>query len=234
MHADLATKIKAAQVQLADALALAQTAATPATVPAPTPVIATAPALPDNNEWQEVKRNRDKSAPLRLRAQPIAIKAAHGSAGGTPAYVYAVRAPTFDKIPYGQLCYVESCKHFALRLGPTEAPILLHGGIGAVYNGVRSGNGGSGNGTAETEQIVKVKNCKFGPTCARAECNYYHDPAVQPSTDIRAYTRHAGPIVDYTALALLPADDFSRVKDQVMHDLLCVLAAESLRARAGD
>lgn len=132
----------------------------------------------------------------------------------------------------GQLYWVKSSGHFAFKI----AGVLFHGNIGTIYNDDRT--------------PCKLRDCAYPKTCDRADkCPYYHDPTIFPgSTDIRNYAAgsfmYAGSGSSYRArgrsrqfgsrdrldmdVMNVKADESARLRDQVMHDLLCALLLKNI------
>jgi hypothetical protein len=141
-------------------------------------------------------------------------------------YLDAKKVKTFTQVQtMGELYYVESCKHFAIKI----FDILLHGNIGKIYN--------------KFDSSKKIKPCRFGKLCPKlATCGFYHDPTIMSgSTDIRnfiadnfMYTppfnnnkprlRKFGSVDNLdTDIILLNEENIDEFSDQTMHELLCVL-----------
>lgn len=139
-------------------------------------------------------------------------------------YLDAKKVKTFTQVQtMGELYYVESCKHFAIKI----FDILLHGNIGKIYN--------------KFDNSIKIKPCRYGKSCPKiATCGFYHDPTVvSGSTDVRnfiaenfTYTppfckqrlRKFGSVENLdTDIILLNEENIDEFSDQTMHELLCVL-----------
>lgn len=139
---------------------------------------------------------------------------------------------TFDAVSAdGNLYWVKSACHFAFKI----AGVLFHGGIGIIYTDDRT--------------PCKLRECAYPKTCDRGDkCHYYHDPTVfQGSTDVRNYvsgsflyttggtfrargrSRQFGSIdrLDTDIVHVKP-DEAARLRDQVMHDLLCALLVKDV------
>lgn len=139
---------------------------------------------------------------------------------------------TFDGVSAdGNLYWVKSACHFAFKI----AGVLFHGGIGIIYTDDRT--------------PCKLRECAYPKTCDRGDkCHYYHDPTVfHGSTDVRNYVsgsflytaggtfrakgraRQFGSIdrLD-TDIAHVKPDEAARLRDQVMHDLLCALLLKDI------
>lgn len=140
----------------------------------------------------------------------------------------AIRVASMDQVAAdGDLYYVESCDHFAFRLGGR----LIHGNIGNIYTDEKSPE--------------KIKDCRFTTSCMKREnCDYYHDPVKFPnSRDYRNYiasswlyspptssyknrgrSRRFGSRenldIDYSNMT---EEEVGRFHGQAMHDLLCSL-----------
>lgn len=130
----------------------------------------------------------------------------------------------------GRLYWVNSAGHFAIKL----AGVLFHGNIGTIYTDDRT--------------PCKLRECAYPKTCDRGEkCHYYHDPLVFPgSTDVRNYAAgsfmYAGPAYRARGRARqfgsrdkldadimnVKSDESSRLRDQVMHDILCALLLKEI------
>jgi hypothetical protein len=145
----------------------------------------------------------------------------------------AIPVRTFSEIKCdGNLYYVTSCAHFAVVINN----MMLHGNIGVIYT--------------DAEEPKKIKECKYTDGCSRGEaCQYYHDPTIfTRSTDRRNYIAssfvYCNPSAVYSkrsrsrrfgSLKYLDTDmldlgdeEKSRMYDQAMHDLLCVLVLKSM------
>lgn len=102
----------------------------------------------------------------------------------------------------------------------------FHGNIGNIY-------------TSETYTPEKIKDCKFGANCTKgSKCDYYHDPLkFATSRDVRnfiatswLYSPHqrGGRVfgsrqnLDLDILKVTP-EDMTRLRDQITHDMLCLL-----------
>jgi hypothetical protein len=149
----------------------------------------------------------------------------------------AITVLDFDSVKSdGNLYYVESANHFAIRL----MGYLFHGNIGIVY----------------TDERVpeKIKDCKYAGGCRKNNrCDYYHDPVkfagskdhrnhiagsflyMPPDSNHKNRSRSrcfgSRTYLD-TDLSQLQPDDISRFHDQVFHDLLCALIAHKYGATA--
>ncbi len=154
---------------------------------------------------------------------PKQIKTVHGIEIAPGIKLTAIPVQTFSQVGEGQLYYVQTADHFALRL----AGKLLHGNIGMIINGERLPE--------------KIKDCRYD-TCNDTNCEYYHDPIRFPGKkDHRNYVTNAW---TYTPpdqrkhnrgrnlgsrqflagdLAAMTGEMNRRYTDQVFHDLLCVL-----------
>ena len=145
----------------------------------------------------------------------------------------AIPVRTFEDVKCdGGLYFVTSCMHFAVII----SGMMLHGNIGVIYT--------------DAEEPKKIKDCKFTDGCNRGEmCQYYHDPLIfSRSTDRRNYiassfvyanpsamynkrsrSRHFGSLKHLdTDILGLGDEEKSRMYDQAMHDLLCVLVLKSV------
>lgn len=200
--------------------------AQPAAQPVPTPSAASQPAISAQlppvecatraAEWQQVGRKSPKStvAPVNL--------------AGT--LLTAVHVQEFADVKRdGRLYYVAPNDHFAINIDGN----LFHGNVGRIFSGI--------------ERAVKIKDCMYTHNCAKnSACDFYHDPAIfAGSTDHRNYVatswlysqpqnrtgvhrnmRHIGDIDNLPEdLAASTEEEVSRLRDQVMHDMICAIAA---------
>lgn len=135
----------------------------------------------------------------------------------------AVAINNFDEVrAEGVLYYINCADHFAIKLNG----VLLHGNIGNIL--------------VDEKSPYKIKNCKFLSKCLKKDsCDYYHDPLEHAgSTDRRNYfasswvyqSSYASKYRKFGSYSKLEQDiwtvtrdDIDRFRDQVMHDLLCVL-----------
>lgn len=190
-------------------------------------------------EWSTVTR-RDKRAVWGKPAPPAPICAlphmqtlkprlVGGLSDHTPVSVtagitlQAVTVDAFEDVRQnGELHYIKSADHFAIKI----AGVLFHGNIGVVYG-------------AEKDP-EKIRDCRF-PNCTKSRCTYYHDPKTHPgSRDRRNFTaesfvvsprknprnRTFGSIKSLDEdIALVTSEETARHQSQVMHDILCALAA---------
>jgi hypothetical protein len=142
-------------------------------------------------------------------------------------HLMAIRVPTFAEATLnGELYYVESANHFAFKI----AGVFFHGNIGNIYTNERD--------------PLRVKNCKYRNTCVNKDCSFYHDPLINPgSKDVRNFTAsswvYASPHYSpknhklsrrfgsreniEVDLPLLTDDEVTRMRDQTVHDVLCVM-----------
>jgi hypothetical protein len=112
-----------------------------------------------------------------------------------------VEVPTFAKVPNGELAYIPSADHFALKI----AGVLIHGNIGQFIDG---------------KNPEKIKNCK-NKDCKRTYCGFYHDPVEYGGSDRRNFIKNY--YGDHPA-GFLNEESLGRFSDRVMHDILTLLA----------
>ncbi len=145
----------------------------------------------------------------------------------------AIRVDSFgDVCRDGKMYYVEPANHFAMYISGE----LFNGNIGIIYN--------------NEKMPVKIKNCKFnnkGQCSAGCRCTYYHDPLIfEKSKDVRNFaanswvfandkwsTKTQDDSLKYRRFGSittldndtknLSADEISRFKAMVFHDILCAL-----------
>lgn len=138
----------------------------------------------------------------------------------------ATGVQSFRDVPNdGKLYFTQG--HFAIRI----CGHLFHGGIGKIY--------------LNEPTPVKIKECRTQGACPRMnQCRYYHDPAKYPgSTDVRNFiarswvytppkdrstkygrTIGAGQSLE-TDIIGVTNEELSRMKDQIIHDLLVYMVA---------
>ncbi len=115
--------------------------------------------------------------------------------------VYCSEVASFSKVPHGELCYVPSADHYALRIGP----VLFHGNVGKLV---------------DSKNPEKIKNCK-NKNCKRTYCNYYHDPIEYGGTECRNFIKN----YYNDPIARNDDDTQGRCSDRIMHDILTLIAA---------
>ena len=143
-------------------------------------------------------------------------------------FLNAIKISSFRDVKQdGELYYVDSADHFAIRLGG----VLFHGNIGVIYT--------------EEKNPEKIKDCKFASSCIKQnKCDYYHDPnKFSGSKDCRNFIAsswlYAPPDSLYKNrprsrrfgsrdhldidIVGLQEEEINRFHDQMMHDLLCSL-----------
>jgi len=140
----------------------------------------------------------------------------------------AIRVSEFDHVEQnGNLYYVESANHFAIKLGGR----VFHGNVGIIYT--------------DEKNPEKIKDCKFFTSCTRrSNCDYYHNPTkFSGSKDCRNFVASAWlyspPTSHYknrtrsrrfgsrdtmdADIFNLQPEEIDRFYDQMMHDLLCAM-----------
>jgi hypothetical protein len=144
------------------------------------------------------------------------------------------RDEVFAAISTGDLFYIPSWNHFAVRI----AGHVFHANIGRVYRGAPP----RAAGPVDRVQLECVKACTRASCDGRGRCRYYHDPEKYPkSSDTRnymadswLYTPAASPArygarrigsneLLETDLQAISDDDARRYVDQTSHDILCSL-----------
>jgi hypothetical protein len=143
-------------------------------------------------------------------------------------YLNAIKILTFHDVKQdGELYYVESADHFAIKMNGT----LFHGNIGTIYT--------------DEKNPEKIKDCKFASSCIKQnKCDYYHNPLkFAGSRDKRNFIAsswlYAPPDSLYKNrprsrrfgsrnhldidIVGLQEEEINRFHDQMMHDLLCSL-----------
>lgn len=153
-----------------------------------------------------------------------AVRQSHTVEIAPKLYLAAHSVSSFAQVVQnGELFYVTPYNHFAIKLNGK----LLHGNIGSVIH--------------ESKAPEKIKECKFA-ACNMDTCDFYHDPCKHSgSRDVRNYManswswggdnrrgevrgRRLGNKDTLAAdLANITAEEASKFKDQVFHDLLCAL-----------
>lgn len=106
------------------------------------------------------------------------------------AIINAISVPTWDEMfklindqpHYSPLFYVTSARHFAFIFNGQ----LFHGNIGRIFD--------FNEGPAAVKPF-KFKDCKFGSSCAKNNCLYYHDPIYCGGSDIRNYLNNMSKII---------------------------------------
>jgi hypothetical protein len=108
----------------------------------------------------------------------------------------------YKKFPLNLLFYIESAGHFALFLPSisifpdgegyknNDNYTLLHGNIGRVFHCQYTSTGGQ----VECRPF-KFKDCKFGISCTKNMCQYYHDPLYCGGSDVRNYLNNMSRII---------------------------------------
>lgn len=188
---------------------------------------------------------RPKSSPARpAKKLCTRVRLAGGSSGleldavVVPNHLASPSA-IFGAIVTSELHFIPQWGHFAARVGAT----VFHAGLGDVLS--------------PDEKPVRVKDCRRGARCpslgrADVACNYYHNPELCPgSRDVRnfgPYDRLYAPLTRESQMAVDPrrfgsgrdaTSDLERVgkrdarrfKEQVAHDMLCVLLLEKYAGR---
>ncbi len=143
--------------------------------------------------------------------------------------ISAIIVPSFNDVkPDGNLYYIESATHFAIII----AGVLFNGNIGEVYT--------------NTKEPQKIKDCNYAGSktgCTKTNCTYYHNPIKCESKESRNYIassftyvnqsdaktktqcRHFGSLPNLDVdIATVTDEEEIRRRDQLMHDLLCVMA----------
>lgn len=133
----------------------------------------------------------------------------------------AIRVANFSAVRQdGELYYVESANHFAFIL----AGQMFHGNIGQILQ--------------ENAEQVRTIDCRFGKNCTVQGCNFYHDPSISDSKDVRNYHVaqfiYRPPSAERRCMRLFgsidhaPSDltaesagNVSSNRDRAMHELLC-------------
>lgn len=174
--------------------------------------------------WQTIQPKSKKKTQM-----PISSDAVSKIAVSENYYLPAVKVADWGALTNmfeGTLYYVESVKHFAIKI----AGFMYHGNIGIIYTNERD--------------PVKIKDCRYSASCTKANCSYYHDPLQNSASSDRrnfiagswlyappgslfknkARARRLGSAenLDYD-LPALTEEEARRFNDQVMHDLLCSL-----------
>lgn len=129
----------------------------------------------------------------------------------------------------GKLYYIERANHFAMIIFKK----LYHGNIGTIYTNEKI--------------LIKIKNCQYHSrdfSTKKNTCNYYHDPLIYPeSSDVRNYVANSwlyqvSASDDHSRnrkfgslshieddITRIKADESSKLRDMVFHDLLCSFIA---------
>jgi hypothetical protein len=168
---------------------------------------------PASTGWAQVATKKPKATAPAKRA---AVQIVQGVS------LPAVRVPTFaDVRGDGELYYVETANHFAFMLGGQ----LFHGNIGAILQ-------------ENTEQHHTI-DCRYGKNCVVPNCNFYHDPIISGTKDVRNY--HVGQFIyrpptdrrgmrTFGSVEHLAADlngessgNVSSNRDRAVHELLCAM-----------
>lgn len=131
---------------------------------------------------------------------------------------------SFDQVvDDGKLYYIGAADHFAVRV----SGMLIHGNVGNIF--------------IDEKIPSKVKNCKFSNRCLKKDsCDYYHDPLehsgstdrrnyvvsswlYQPSSGMSKYRKFGSYSRLEEDIWTMTREDIDRFRDQVMHDILCLL-----------
>lgn len=132
----------------------------------------------------------------------------------------------YKKFPLNLLFYIESAGHFALFLPSisifpdgegyknNDNYTLLHGNIGRVFHCQYTSTGGQ----VECRPF-KFKDCKFGISCTKNMCQYYHDPLYCGGSDVRNYLNNMSRIISVNKFfATCESSNSTRMTTNIQND----------------
>jgi hypothetical protein len=154
-------------------------------------------------------------------------------------YIEAKKVNDFSSVlSSGELYYVESADHFAIKI----MEILIHGHIGLIYT--------------NSDNPVKIKECKYRENCKKDNCEFYHNPlVVKGSKDHRNFIASSWLYSPPTAISnkyniksrrfgskeyidtdlnIISDEEVERFYDQTMHDILCTIILKKYYKYKGD